>query len=135
MKNQVYTGTPTSRRFVVCPSTVVAGDAVLVGSYSAVALNSYQSNTGGAVFDFSGSFALTVNAWTGSSPLTGSAVNPGDKVYASGGTLDATTNVTTGISLSKNTGGTLFGHLDPSGTIIASGATDTAATVALEADI
>lgn len=134
MKNQVYTGTPTSRRFVVCPSTVVAGDAVLVGTQPAVALNSYQSNTGGAVFDFNGSFALTVNAWTGSSPLTGQAVNPGDKIYASG-SLDSTTNVTTGLTLSKNSANTLFGHLDPSGTIIASGLTDTAATVVLEPTI
>ena len=99
-----------------------------------MALDSYQANTGGTTFLCNGSFTLTVIAATVVSPSTGSAVNPGDKIYATG-TLDSATNITTGLVLSKATGGTLFGHLDPSGTIIASATTDTAATVVLEAEI
>lgn len=134
MKNQVYTGTNVSRRFALCPTTVVSGDPVLIGTIPGVALDSYQANTGGTTFLCNGSFTLTVVAATVISPVTGSAVNPGDKLYATG-TLDATTNITTGLTISKATGGTLFGHLDPSGTIIASAQTDTAATVVLEAEI
>lgn len=122
MKNQLYTGTPTSRRFVACPTTVKAGDPVLVGVLPAVALDDYQSNTAGATFLFDGSFLLTVLAATVVSPVTGSQANPGDAIYATG-TLDSATNVTTGLTLSKASGGTLFGHLDPTGPSIASGVT------------
>ena len=38
MKNQVFTGTPTSPRFALCPSTVKAGDMVLIGKEPACAL-------------------------------------------------------------------------------------------------
>jgi predicted RecA/RadA family phage recombinase len=130
VKNQVYTGTPTSRRFALCPSTVVAGDAVLIGQIPAVALDTYSSVTLGTTFLTNGTFTLTVIAATVVSPITGSACNPGDKIYATG-TLDATTNVTTGLTLSKASGGTLFGRLDPAGTAITSGTTDTAASVVL----
>ena len=134
MKNQYYTGTNVSRRFALCSSTVTAGMSVLIGTIPAVALDNYQANTGGTTFLCNGSFVLTVVAATVISPVTGSQVNPGDKLYATG-TLDSTTNVTTGLTISKATGGTLFGHLDPSGTIIASAATDTAAVVVLEAEV
>ncbi len=134
MKNQYYTGTSVSRRFALCPTTVVSGDPVLIGTIPAVALDSYQANTGGTTFLCNGSFVLTVIAATVVSPMTGSAVNPGDKIYATG-TLDTATNIYTSLVLSKATGGTLFGHLDPSGTIIASTTTDTAAVVVLEAEI
>jgi len=134
MKNQYYTGTNVSRRFALCPTTVTAGMPVLIGTIPAVALDNYQANTGGTTFLCNGSFVLTVVAATVISPVTGSQVNPGDKLYATG-TLDSTTNVTTGLTISKATGGTLFGHLDPSGTIIASAATDTAAVVVLEAEV
>jgi hypothetical protein len=128
MKNQVYTGTPTSRRFVTCPSTVVAGDAVLIGVTPAFALDAYSSVTGGATFLMNGSFTATVIAATVVSPVTGSQANPGDALYATG-TLDATTNVTTGLTISKASGGTAFGHLDETGPLIASGTTSTSATV------
>src|SRR5690242_3814325 len=131
MKNQVYSGTPTSRRFALCPSTVKAGDAVLVGKMPAVALNDYESNLGGAVFSFGGSFNLTVIGQTVASPQTAAAIKPGDKVFAVG-TLDSTTNVTTGLTLDGATGGTLFGTIDPSYTSgVSSGATDTNAVVKL----
>jgi len=130
MKNQVYQGTPTSPRFCLCPSTVKAGDLVLVGSEPACALNDYQANTGGATFYFSGTFTGTVYGSSTHSPITGEAINHGDKLYASG-TLDATTNVTTGLWISADSSDTPFGYLDPSGNDIASGATDTAALVRL----
>lgn len=134
MKNQYYTGTNVSRRFALCPTTVLAGDPVLIGTIPAVALDNYQANTGGTTFLCNGSFVLTVIAATVVSPITGSAVNPGDKIYATG-SLDSTTNITTSLVLSKATGGTLFGHLDPSGTVITSATTSTTAVVVLEAEV
>lgn len=132
MKNQVYTGAPTSRRFALCPTTVKAGDPVLLGVEPAVALDDYQAGTGGTTFLLGGSFSLTVVGSTTLSPLTGSTVKPGDKLYYDGGTLDGTTNVTTGGTIDKNPSGTqLFGYLDPSYVDVASAATDTAATVRL----
>lgn len=131
MKNQQYTGTPTSRRFAVCPSTVKAGDPVLIGKIPAVALDDYQSNTGGTTFLLNGTFQLSVIAVTQISPAVGAAINPGDPLYAEG-TLDSTTNITTGLTISATSGDTPFGHLDPSAAIISSGATDTAALVCLE---
>lgn len=131
MKNQVYTGTPTSRRFALCPTSIVAGQPVLLGVIPAVALDSYQSDTEGTTFLLNGSFALTVIAESSISPAVGSAVKPGDALYASG-TLDSATNVTYGLTISKTSGDTPFGRYDPSGPGITSGETDTAATVILE---
>lgn len=132
MKNQVFTGTPTSRRFALCPTTVKSGDPVLLGSIPAVALDDYQSNSGGTTFLAGGTFALTVVGATVLSPVSGHKINPGDKVYADGGTLDATTNVTTGFTLDANTGGTLWGYLDPNYVAVGSGLTDTAAQVVIQ---
>jgi predicted RecA/RadA family phage recombinase len=131
MKNQVYTGTPTSRRFALCPTTVVAGDAVLLGKMPAVALDSYNAQVLGTTFLLGGSFNLTVIGQTVASPQTAAAIKPGDKIYAVG-SLDSATNVTTGLTLDAASGGTLFGSLDPSYTAgVSSGATDTAAIVKL----
>lgn len=133
MKNQVFTGTPTSRRFASCPTTVKAGDLVLLGSEPAVALDDYQSVTGGSTFLTGGTFQLSVTAKSSLSPSTGKAINLGDPVYLDGGTLDATTNVTTGGTIDANSStGVKIGYLDPQGTKIASGATDTAAFVRLQ---
>ena len=129
-KNQVYVDVQPTRRFALCPTTVVAGDAVFLGIEPAVALNSYAASTGGATFHLTGSFTLTVVAATVVSPITGSTCNPGDQLYATG-TLDTATNVTTGLTISKASGGTKFGTLDPSGTAITSGTTSTTATVRL----
>ncbi len=115
MKNQHFTGTPTSRRFALCPSTVKAGDAVLVGGLPAFALDDYQSLTLGTTFLFNGSFDANVLGSTSVSPISGHALKPGDKVYYDGGTLDSSTNITTGGTLDANTGGTLFGNIDPTG--------------------
>lgn len=130
MKNQVLTGAPTSRRFALCPTTVLAGDAVLLGGIPAVALDNYQSLTGGTTFLLNGTFSLSVTAKSSLSPSVSAVINPGDKVYYDGGTLDATTNVTTGGTIDKNSStGTLFGNLDPETTAVSSGTTSTSAWV------
>ncbi len=125
MKNQVFQGSQTNARFVTCPSTVKAGDLVLVGTAPACALNDYQSNSGGATFYFSGTFSGTVVGSSTHSPYTGEALKPGAALYASG-TLDATTNVTTGLLISGTTTDTAFGRIDETGPGVSSGATVTA---------
>jgi hypothetical protein len=137
MKNQVYTGTSTSRRFALCPTTIKAGDPVLIGeagdlrALAAVALDDYSAATGGTVFLFNGTFALTVIAVSQISPAVGEAINPGDPLFATG-TFDSATNMTTGLTISASDGDQPFGRLDPSGVGILSGATDTAALVQLQ---
>lgn len=125
MKNQKYTGTPTSTRFALCPTTVKAGDPVLLGSIPAVALNDYSALTSGTVFYTNGSFNLSVEAASVLSPVTGAAIHPGDPIYLSGGSLDTGTNVTTGGTLCAVSGGTLFGELDPDEATITSATTAT----------
>ncbi len=127
MKNQHFTGTPTSRRFALCPTTVKAGDVVLIGTQPAIALDDYATATTGTTFLLNGSFDITVNAWKGTSPLTGPAIKPCDKGFFNGGVLDSPTNVTTGGTISKNSGGTFFGRLDPENASVGSGLTATAA--------
>jgi predicted RecA/RadA family phage recombinase len=130
VKNQVLTGTPTSRRFALCPSTVKAGDPVFLGTIPAVALDDYQTLTLGTTSLTNGSFALSVTAKSALSPSTGHAINPGDTVYADGGTLDSTTNVKTGFTLDANSStGTAFGTLDPEQALIASTVTNASAWV------
>ena len=131
MKNQVYSGPPTNARFVACPTTVKAGDLVLVGTQPACALNDYQANSGGASFYFSGTFSGTVIGSSTHSPYTPAAIKPGDPLYASG-SLDSDTNVTTGLLITATTTDHPFGCLDEtSGSGVSSGATDTAAPIRL----
>ena len=130
MKNQVYQGTPTSPRFVACPSTVKAGDLVLVGVEPACARNDYQAISGGATFYFNGTFTGTVIGSSSHSPYTGAAIGPGDELFASG-SKDGTTNVTTGLLITVTTTDIPFGHLDPDGPGIGSGATNTAANISI----
>ena len=128
MKNQVSQGAPTNPRFVACPTTVKSGDLVLVGTAPACALNDYQSNLGGATFYFSGTFQGTVIGSSSHSPYTPEAIGPGSPLYASG-TLDATTNVTTGLLITGTTTDTPFGRIDESGPSVAAGATSTNANI------
>lgn len=128
MKNQVYQGTPTNARFVLCPTTVKAGDLVLVGTAPASALNDYQANSGGATFYFSGSFTGTVIGSSTHSPFTPEAIGPGSPLYASG-TLDSSTNVTTGLLITGTTTDTPFGRIDETGPGVGSGATVTNAII------
>jgi hypothetical protein len=120
MKNQYKQGTPQSPRMVLLPSTVKAGDPLLVGSEPCVALDDYQANEGGATCYFNGSFNLTVVGSTSHSPYTPAVIKPGDKIYATG-VLDTPTNVTIITLLSATTTDTLFGVLDPEATAVGSG--------------
>jgi predicted RecA/RadA family phage recombinase len=95
------------------PSTVLTGDPLLVGIMPGVAETSYgaQANpTGNVTVDMEGAFFLSVTAATVLSPQTGSAVKPGQALYADGGTLDSTTNVRTGFTIDKASGGVFFGY-------------------------
>lgn len=127
MLNQVKMGQPFTDRFIPLPSACIPGMPILVGTLPGVVKNGYDSATGGGVVEFSGSFALTVIAATVVSPITGAAVNPGDKIYATG-TTDPTTNVTYNLTLSKATGGMLFGNLDQAASLAAG----TTGTVSVE---
>ena len=130
MKNQVFAGPPTAPRFSLCPSTVKAGDLVLVGTAPACALNDYQSNSGGATFYYEGTFTGTVIAVSQISPPVNVALGPGAALYATG-TLDAATNVTTGLTISGASTGTAFGRIDMTGPGLSSGTTNTAANIRL----
>ncbi len=132
MINQLYTGTPTSRRQVVLPNVATfatAGQPILVGTEPGVTLDAYQANFSGCTVLFNGSFLLTVIARSANSPLVTAQVNPGDPLYYSQGTYDATTNVTYGGVLDKNISEVPFGRLDPSQAAILAGVTNTAAGV------
>lgn len=133
MINQSFQGTPTSRRSpLVCLNTITAGQPVLIGKMSAVSLDTAADLPNGTpTFLFGGSFALTVVAKSSVSPGVNAAINPGDAIYADGGTLDGTSNMTTGFTLNANAAGVLFGYLDPTGPGILSGQTNTAAVVLL----
>jgi predicted RecA/RadA family phage recombinase len=129
MLNELYQDRPGNAMFFACPSSILAGDLVLIGTLPAVAVDDYNAANGGTTFRFSGTFELTVVAATVVSPITGSAVKPGDHIYATG-TTDSATNVVHALTLSKATGGTKVGSY--AGTGITSGATDTAAPVKLK---
>jgi predicted RecA/RadA family phage recombinase len=94
-------------------AAIVSGAPVLVGTLACVCEESYTPPTGTPTGMVSvgliGAFFLTVTAATALSPLTGSAVKPGDRIYYDGGTTDSTTNVTYSGTLDKNSSATLFG--------------------------
>ena len=131
MLNERFQGRASNARFCLCPSNILSGDPVLIGTemLPAVAMDNYDSVRGGATFRFSGSYELTVIAATVVSPITGSDVKQGDLIYATG-TLDSTTGVTHTLTLSKATGGQKFGMYDYP-TAITSGQTSTTARVRL----
>lgn len=67
--------------------------------------------TGNITVKTVGAFFLTVVAKTSINPGTGKAINPGDPVYADGGTQDAVTGVLYGFTLNvNNVTGWIFGH-------------------------
>lgn len=129
--NTIKYGDIKKRGFFKCPSAVTSGMPVLIGTLAAVAVDAYDSTLGGTVFDFSGTFGLTVIGQSTKSPVSGLQINPGDELFATGGTFDATTNVTTGITLDVTRGGVPFGNLDQL-TAILSGVTNTYAGVRLK---
>ena len=80
-----------------------------------VAQNSYTPPTGipnpeGVGVQFIGVFFLSVAANNESSPPSGVAIAPGDPVFATGGTYDATTGCTYEFVLDANTSGQYFGN-------------------------
>ncbi len=135
MINQVFTGTPTSRRFVTLPAAMLAapssfpgGTPLLIGTEPCFTLDQPQLNLGGCTCLFNGTFATTIIARSVESPVTTKKINPGDPLYATG-TLDSTTNVTYNLTIDANSGATPFGHADPTYAGLAAGSTDTAGLV------
>lgn len=123
MMNQLYTGTPSSRRNVALPSALTtAGELVLVGGIPAVTLDSYQAVVTGATVLMNGSFNLFVISRLANSPLVTTSIKPGDRLYASGGTLDSTTNVRYGMTIDANPSGTFIGFYDPTQAAMTAGA-------------
>ena len=122
MTNQVFTGTPTSRRFVTMPASanILAGQPLLIGKEPFIPLDNYQSNVGGATGLFNGSFTTTVIGQSSESPVVTAAINPGDALYATG-TKDTATNVTYGLTIDSNSNNTPFGHLDPQSPVVPAG--------------
>lgn len=114
-------------RWFPCPAGVTSGMAVLIGTIPAVAVDAYDSSTGGTDFWTDGSYFLTVIGQSALSPVANLQVNPGDALYAQG-TYDPTTNITYSLTIDKTNGNALFGNYDGSSPILA-GATNTAAPV------
>lgn len=133
MTNQVKIGVPENNRWFPCPTAVTSGMPVLIGTIPAVAMDAYDSSTGGTTFCLDGSYALTVIGQSTQSPVSGLQVNPGDLLFATG-TLDATTNITYNLTIDKTRGNTPFGNLDQN-TSILSGVTNTSAIVRIPANI
>jgi hypothetical protein len=128
--NQIKIGVPQNNRWFPCPSAVTSGMPVLIGGLAAVALDAYDSSTGGTTFNLDGSFALTVIGQSTKSPISGLQINPGDEIFAAG-TLDTGTNVTYNLTLDVTRGNIPFGNLDQN-TPILSGVTNTSAIVRLK---
>ena len=131
MRNQVKIGLPQNARWFPCPSAVTSGMPVLIGTMAAVAMDDYDSSTGGTNFMLDGSYNLTVIGQSTQSPNSVQAVNPGDELYASG-TLDATTNITYNLTIDKTRGNCPFGNLEAPTGGIAAGVTSTTAVVRLK---
>lgn len=115
--------------------TLLSGVPLLLGPVPCVGNDNDGDATrpadGKISVDTSGVFNLSVTAKTSLSPSTTSAVNPGDKIYADGGTTDATTGLTYGFTLDKNSGGTPYGVAvsvtGATGPLLSAGATGTIA--------
>ena len=130
MINQVKIGVPQNNRWFKCPSSVTSGMPVLIGTMAGVAMDAYDSSTGGTTFCMDGSYSLSVIGQSQLSPNSIEQINPGDELFAEG-TYDATTGVTYNLTIDKTRGNTPFGNLDQSSSILA-GATNTGAIVRLK---
>jgi len=92
----------------------ISGDPLLWGLFNSpsngvpmVAETSYTppgslTPTGTITVKRVGAFFLSVQAKTSINPGTGSAINPGDQLYADGGTTDPTTGFLYGFTINKN---------------------------------
>ena len=128
--NQAKYDVPQNRRWYPCPAAVTSGMPVLIGTLAAVAMDAYDSSTGGTTFYMDGSYFLTVIGQSTQSPVSGQQINPGDELFASG-TLDSTTNITYSLTIDKTRGNTPFGNYEGPGPILA-GVTNTGAMVRLK---
>ncbi len=115
--------------FFPCPNTVTKGMPVLIGTMPAVAIDNYSAALGGCQFCLVGVFTLSVIAQSTQSPVSGLDLKPGDELFATG-SLDATTNVTTGLTIDKTRGNAPFGNYVGTTTITA-GVTTAACAVKL----
>lgn len=96
----------------------ISGDLLLFGAngeLAGIAESSLTPPTGvvnsdGIGVAFIGAFFLSVAANDGASPPVGVAIHPGDKIFASGGTYDATTGCRYGCTLSTAVGGKYVGN-------------------------
>ncbi len=101
----------------------ISNDPLIIGlahspsaALAAVAETSYTppgglTPTGRISVKLEGAFYLTVAAKSSINPGTGVAINPGDRIYADGGTQDTTTGVLYGFTLNANsTTGWYFGN-------------------------
>lgn len=129
MLNQLY---PSGEVIaLLAPAAVTGGMPVLIGTMPAVAIDDYVDATTPVTFCLEGVYALTVIGRSIQSPVSGLAIKPGDELFATGGTLDTATNITTGIEINKTRGGVPFGmYFGPMPGIL-SGATSTTAPVRL----
>lgn len=130
MINQLKRNDPRNNRWLPCPTQVTSGMPVLIGTIAAVAMDAYDSSTGGTTFQLDGDYALTVIGQSVQSPVSGLQVNPGDELYASG-TLDATTGITYNLTIDKTRGNCPFGNYLGTSPIL-SGVTNTSAEVRLK---
>ncbi len=128
--NTAKMGTQENNRWYPCPTQVTSGMPVLIGTQAAVALDAYDSSTGGTTFMLDGSYFLTVIAQSTQSPVSVQQINPGDELYASG-TPDATTGITYNLTIDKTRGNCPFGNYEGPGPILA-GVTNTNAMIRLK---
>lgn len=120
---------------VPAAAAVKSNDPILFGTIACVANENdgeaTRPSTGMISADCEGGFNLSVTAKSSLSPSTGSAVNVGDDLYYDGGTVDATTKVTYGGTIDKDSTKVLFGTAisvkGATGQLIASGVTATIA--------
>jgi hypothetical protein len=70
----------------------------------------YDNNSGYLTIDFEGAYNLTVVAETLGSVSAGAQINPGDVIYASGGTFDPVSGITYGFTLCADKTGSAFGR-------------------------
>ena len=128
--NTYKQGTPQNNRWYPCPAGVTSGMPVLIGTMAAVALDAYDSSTGGTTFQLDGSYFLTIIGQSTLSPVANLQINPGDELYA-GGTYDLATGVTYNLTIDVTNGNCPFGNYEGITPILA-GATNSYAPVRLK---
>jgi hypothetical protein len=129
MINQIKIGVPENNRWFACPSGVTSGMPCLIGTLAGVALDAYDSSTGGTTFCMDGSYAVTVIGQSQQSPNSVQAIGIGQELFAEG-TYDSVTDVTYNLTIDATRGNTPFGNLEYPA--IGAGVTNTSAVVRLK---